>query len=62
VGCEWICKYLGVDVDLIGWVGVTLGGTYDCSCGIVYVPMVGVVFYAALVETCSFPLLINTII
>jgi len=23
-----------VDVDLIGWVGVGLGGTYGCRCGI----------------------------
>jgi len=25
-----------VDVDLIGWVGVGLGGTYGCGCGILY--------------------------
>jgi len=30
-----------VDVDLIGWVGVVLGGTYDCSCGILYAAMLG---------------------
>jgi len=28
-----------VDVDLIGRVCVGLGGTYDCRCGILYVPM-----------------------
>jgi hypothetical protein len=28
-----------VDVDLIGWVGVELGGTYGCRCDILYVPM-----------------------
>jgi len=49
-------------VDLIGWVGLGLGGTYGCRCGIVYAPMFVVVFYAVLVETCSFSLLINTII
>jgi len=30
---------IGVDVDLIGWVGVGLGGTYGCRCGILYVPI-----------------------
>jgi len=39
-----------VDVDLIGWVGVGLGGTYGCRCGILYVPMLGVVFYVGLVS------------
>jgi len=39
-----------VDVDLIGWVGVGLGGTCGCRCGILYVPMLGVVFYARLVS------------
>jgi len=36
-----------VDVDLIGWVGVGLEGTYVyvCSCGILYAAMLGVVFY-----------------
>jgi len=38
-------------VDLIGWVGVGLGGTYGCRCGILYVPMLGVVYlYAGLVS------------
>jgi len=32
-----------VNVDLIGWVGVGLGGTYGCRCGILYAPMLGVV-------------------
>jgi len=32
-----------VDVDLIGWVGVRLGGTYGCRCGILYAHMLGVV-------------------
>ena len=27
---------MDVDVDLIGWVGVGLGGTYGCRCGILY--------------------------
>ena len=45
-----------MDVDLIGWVGVGLGGTYGCRCGIVYAPMLGVVFYAVLVSlTSSYP-------
>jgi len=30
-----------VDVDLIGWVGVGLGGTYGCRCGILYAPVLG---------------------
>ena len=32
-----------MDVDLIGWVGVGVGGTYGCRCGILYAPMLGVV-------------------
>jgi len=32
-----------VDVDLIGWVGVGIGRTYGCRCGILYAPMLGVV-------------------
>ena len=44
---------MDVDVDLIGWVGVGLGGTYGCRCGILYAPMLGVVFYAALVSLAS---------
>ena len=36
---------MDVDVDLIDWVGVGLGGTYGCRCGILYVPILGVVFY-----------------
>jgi len=43
-----------VDVDLIGWVGVELGGTYGCRCGILYTPMLGVEFYAGLVNLTSF--------
>jgi len=35
-----------VDVDLIGWVGVVLGGTYGSRCGTLYAPMLGVVIYA----------------
>ena len=35
-----------MDVDLISWVGVGLGGAYGCRCGILYAPMLGVVFYA----------------
>jgi len=27
-----------VGVDLIGWVGVGLGGTYGCRCGVLYAP------------------------
>jgi len=42
-----------VDVDLIGWVGVGLGGTYGCRCGILYAPMLGVVFYGGLVSLTS---------
>jgi len=33
-----------VDVDLIGLVGVVLGRTYGHWCGILYAPMLGVVF------------------
>jgi len=36
-----------VDVDLIGWVGVGLGAIYVCRCGILYISMLRVVFYAA---------------
>ena len=39
-----------MDVDLIGWVGVGLGGTYGCRCGILYASVLGVVFYAGLVS------------
>ena len=42
-----------MDVDLIGWVGVGLGGTYGCRCGILYVRMLGEVFYAGLVGLTS---------
>jgi len=42
-----------VDVDLIGWVVVGFGGTYGCRCGILYTPMLGVVFYAWLVSLTS---------
>jgi len=42
-----------VDVDLIGWVGVGLGGTYGCRCGILYAPMLGVVLYAGLLSLTS---------
>ena len=31
-----------MDVDRIGWVGVGLGGTYGCRCGILYAPMLRV--------------------
>jgi len=31
-----------VDVDLIGWVSVGLGGTYGCRCGILYAPTLGI--------------------
>ena len=35
---------MDVDVDLIGWVGVGLGGTYGCRCGgILCAHMLGVV-------------------
>ena len=44
---------MDVDVDLIGWVGVGLGGTYGCRCGILYAPMLGVVYYAGLVSLTS---------
>ena len=39
------CQILCVDVDLIGWAGVGLGGTYGCKCGILYAPMLGVAVY-----------------
>ena len=32
-----------MNVDLIGWARVGLGGTYGCRCGILYAPMLGVV-------------------
>ena len=38
-----------MDVDLIGLVGVVLGGAYGCRCCILYANMLGVVFYAGLV-------------
>ena len=38
---------MDVDVDLIGWLGVMLGGTHGCRCGIFFV---GVVFYTGLVS------------
>ena len=45
-----------MDVDRIGWVGEGLGGTYGCRCGILYVPMLGVVLYAGLISlTSSYP-------
>ena len=45
-----------MDVDLIGWADVWLGGTYGCRCGILYSHMLGVVFYAGLVSlTTSYP-------
>jgi len=44
---------MDVDVDLIGCVGVGLGGIYVCRCGILYAPMLGVVFYAELVSMTS---------
>ena len=37
-------------MGLFGWVGVGLGGTYGCRCGILYVPVFGVAFYAGLVS------------
>ena len=37
-----------MDVDLIGWVGVVLGETYGCRCGISYAPMLGVVVYRSI--------------
>jgi len=42
-----------VDVDLIGWIGVGLGGSYGCRCGILYAPMLGVVYYVGLVSPTS---------
>ena len=44
---------MDVDVDLIGWVGVGLGGTYGCRSCILYAAMLGVVFYAGLVSLTS---------
>ena len=44
---------MDVDVDLIGWVGVGLGGTYGCRCGTLYAPMLGVVFYVGFVGLTS---------
>jgi len=42
-----------VDVELIGWVVVGLGGNYGRRCGILYASMLGVVFYARLVNLTS---------
>jgi len=39
-----------VDVDLIGWVGVGLGETNGCRCGILYAPMLVVVVCVGLVR------------
>ena len=45
-----------MDVAIIGWIGVGLGGTYGCRCDIIYAHMLGVVFYAVLVSlTSSYP-------
>ena len=44
---------MDVDVDLIGWIGVGLGGTYGCRCGVLYAPMLGVVFYEGLISLTS---------
>ena len=44
-----------MDVDLIGWVGVGLGGTYGCRCGILYVRMLGVVFWSVSLISSSYP-------
>ena len=48
---------MGVDVDLIGFVGVGLEETYGCRCGILLAPMLGVVIYAGLVslKSSSYP-------
>ena len=43
-------------MDLIGSVGVGLRETYGCRCSILYVPMLGVIFYVGLVSlTSSYP-------
>jgi len=42
-------------VDLSGWVGVGLGATCECRCGILYVPMLGGGVYAGLVSLTSSP-------
>ena len=44
---------MGVGVDLIDWVGVGLGGTYGCRCFALYGHMLGVAFYAGLVNLTS---------
>ena len=43
-----------MDGDLIDLVDVGLGGTYGCRRGILYAPVLGVVFYAGLVSLTSF--------
>ena len=48
-------------MDLIGWVGVGLGGTHSCRCGILYVPILGVAFYAGLVSLTSEVMIFVTI-
>ena len=35
-----------MDVDLIGWVDVGLGGNCDCRSGILYAAMLGVAVHA----------------
>ena len=42
-----------MDVDLIGWVGVGLGGTCGCTNGILYIPTLGVLFCAGFVSLTS---------
>ena len=37
-------------MDIFGWVGVELGGTYCCRCGTLYAHILGVVVYAGLVS------------
>jgi len=40
-------------MDLFVWVGVGLGGTYGCRCGILYAPMLEIVVYSGLVSLTS---------
>ena len=53
-------------MGLIGWVGVGLGGTCACRCGILHVPMLGVIFCAGFVSLTSSaypsPLFVGTIV
>ena len=46
---------MDVDVDLIGWVDVGLGGTYGCTCGILYASIFRHIIYNSFSRKVSEP-------